>query len=176
VDKYENIVGYLSKLNSIQKFLLIIDKIVKDIFDKPMQTWIGKYLQHFFFHCWIILTPWNKVIEKIIVRSSSQEIPLLLRNPKIHYRIHKSLSQVHIQNQINPIHTLQTYFHKIDFSIILPSTPRSSEWSLPFRFSNQNITRSNHLPMRATCPAHFILLNLIILIIFGEEYKLWSPS
>jgi hypothetical protein len=31
-------------------------------------------------------------------------------------------------------------------------------------------------PIRATCPDHFILLNLIILITLGEEYKSRSSS
>jgi hypothetical protein len=30
------------------------------------------------------------------------------------------------------------YFFKINFHITLPSTPRSSKWSLPFRFPQQN--------------------------------------
>jgi hypothetical protein len=67
-----------------------------------------------------------------------------------------------------------TNFSKIHSNPILPSTPRSSEWTPSFVISHQNLVHFFSSPMRATCPAHLILLDLISLMIFEDEYKILS--
>jgi hypothetical protein len=53
-------------------------------------------------------------------RSASQEIPLPLWNPKVHYRVHKSPLPVAIHSHINPVYILPPYFIEIHFDYAQP--------------------------------------------------------
>jgi hypothetical protein len=50
-----------------------------------------------------------------------------------------------ILSQMNSDPNFPHYFPKIHSNIIIPSTSRSSNWSLPFRFPNQNFIYISHL-------------------------------
>jgi hypothetical protein len=79
---------------------------------------------------------------------------------------------VPILSQINPIHTIPSYLSKIQFNKVRPPTSWSSPWSPSFWLSHQYPICISLLPIRATRPAHLILLDSIIPIILREEYKL----
>jgi hypothetical protein len=67
----------------------------------------------------------------------TRELPCILWNPKVHYRVHNSPPAVPILSQIKSIHTIPSYLSKIHFNIVHPPTPRSSQWSPSFRLSHQ---------------------------------------
>jgi hypothetical protein len=46
----------------------------------------------------------------------------------------------------------------------------------PSDFPSKNLYSFLVSPMCAACPAHLILLDLTILILFGEEYRLWKKG
>jgi len=74
-------------------------------------------------------------------------------NPKVHYRVHKNLTPIPILSQMHPVYTFPPCFSRIH-SKYYPSTYTwSSEWSLPFRFSNQNFFSSLPCVLHAL-PSH----------------------
>ena len=108
--------------------------------------------------------------------AASQEIPHISRNQKVHYRTHKGQPSVSILGQPNPVHIPTSHLPETHPNIIHPSTPRSPQWSLSLRFPHQDPIHPLSSPVRATCPAHLILLHFITRTILGEEYKSFSSS
>ena len=70
--------------------------------------------------------------EKLAARCP--EVPRILRKPKVHNRVHKSLTLFPVLRQINPVHACTPNAFKVPFNIACLSTPRSSNFSISSGF------------------------------------------
>ena len=104
--------------------------------------------------------------------SVSQEIPRVLWNTNVHYRIHKGPPSIPILNQINPVHAPTFNFLKIQLNIIIPSKPRSFKWFFSLRFPHQ--TPVYNAPLPHTCyipiPSHSSPQYLFIIYIYSVPH------
>jgi len=105
---------------------------------------------------------------------ANKEIICNLHNPEAHYRLHKNPLFLPILSRKNPAQVLPTDLFQIHFSnILFAGLPLSLFPSGP-----PIITLCVFLysAMRATYAAHLIILDLLTLIITGEEYNTRSFS
>jgi hypothetical protein len=94
-------------------------------------------------------------------RSASQEISRLLRNPKVHYRVHKISLWDPILSQMNSVHTITFYYLRSSLILFL-----NLRLGFPVIYFLQ-VSRLKHCVyftyfMRAACPTHLILFDLIM--------------
>jgi hypothetical protein len=92
------------------------------------------------------LCPQHSPSWKAKTSSASLEVPRIFWNPTVHCRIHKSPPTVPNLSQINSVHATPSHILMINFNIILPCMPGSSNWLPSLGSLHRNPSRTSALP------------------------------
>ena len=134
------------------------------------------YINNIYIYITYLLTPWCRVLEKLT------GLQLVKKFPTFHgtRRFITGLTSVrHLSvSWASPIQSI--YTHPTSWrSILILSTHLRLGLPiglLPSGFPSKTLYIPLSSPIRATCPAHLILLDFITRTILGEEYKSFSSS
>jgi hypothetical protein len=92
--------------------------------------------------------------------AATQQLPYSLRNPQVHYRVHKSPPLAPTLNQINPNHNTPSYPRRI---LIFPANYVLVVLVAILSWLSHQYPKCNPLvPIHAACPANLILILIII--------------
>jgi hypothetical protein len=116
---------------------------------------------------------WQKaLLENLQENRLIKKILHVLWNPNFYFRVQNSTSLIPVLSHVKAFRTLHPSFLTSVLILYLSFHLRLGRLnSLPFKLHNQNSVRISH-PLRATCPVHYVPLDFIILITFGEEHVL----
>jgi hypothetical protein len=106
----------------------------------------------------------------------TQELPNILWNPKIHYRVHMSPPLVPILSRIDLVHTTPSYLLKYILTLSTHLRLGRPNGLFPSGFPAKILYSFVFSPIRVTCPANLIFLDLIISRLSKESIQVRDPS
>jgi hypothetical protein len=116
------------------------------------------------------------IIWKADCHSACQKTPCFLMEPEGSSPCSHKQEMDPILSQPNPVRLIDPHLPKVHFNVIFPPMPTPSQWSLAFGPPNQNSVNTSPLPHACHVSRPLIILDLITVTMFGEEYRLWSSS
>ena len=123
-----------------------------------------------------LLTPWCRVLlEKLTGLQLVKKFPAFHGTRKFITAL-TSVRRLSIPDQPHPVHIPTFRLLDIHPNIIHRLPLGLPSGLLPSGFTTKTLYTPLSSPIRATCPAHLILLDFITRTILGEEYKSFSSS